>query len=134
MTSVLTLHRAVKTRLGGMVNTPTYEGDATPPTTVQQYAVLFPTGGYGSGDRLSGEFNLLDWREAVMFVGRSVPACLDALTQGRALLLGWDPDPANPAGSWLVEEENNPPILPSKSVEGDVRYSITPTYRLTTDR
>lgn len=134
MTTILTLHRAVRTRLGSMVNTPVYEGEATPPPSVGQYAVLYPTGGYGYGDRVSGQQNVLDWRIAVMYVGRSVPACLDAVTQGRGLLLGWDPDPNNPASSHLSEDENNPPILPSKSVEGDVRYSITPTYRLTTDR
>jgi hypothetical protein len=134
VTSILTLHRAVKTRLGQMVNTPVYEGDATPTATVGQYAILFPSGGHGYGDRVSGQQNALDWRIAVMFVGRSVPACLDAVTQGRNLLLGWDPDPVNLAGTYFTEDENNPPILPAKSVEGDVRYSITPTYRLTTDR
>lgn len=134
MTSILTLHRAVKTRLGSMVNTPVFEGDAEPARTVEQYAVLYPTGGHGYGDRVSDQQNVLDWRIAVMFVGRSVPACLDAVGQGRGLLLGWDPDPINLAGTHLTEDENNPPILPAKSVEGDVRYSITPTYRLTTDR
>ncbi len=98
---------------------------------VKGYTVLYYGSGAPFGDRHSGGANRLRWTVRAKCVGYTVDQLLFVAEQVRSRLLGWSPDPDLSAG-WLAEVDDDPPVLPDDSVAGDVRYSLTLTYTLTT--
>lgn len=96
------------------------------------YAVFYFGVGSTFGDRHSSGATRLRWGFRAKCVGYTADQCLYVAVKVRGLYLNWSPD-TTPAASWLTEVEDDPPLL-SDAVEGDVRYSITPAYTLTTSR
>lgn len=131
--NLVTLLERVETRLSAMVNTPILDELEGAGPELWQYVVLWPDGGDPSSSTLDQRVELLDWGLMIMCVGRSRHACLDAAQQVREALTGWDPAPESITTGCFYEEPTRPPMN-RQSVEGDSRYSITPTYRLITER
>ena len=132
-------HRAILARLKaatvGVAVTdrePAVDAQGKPPP---RYLQVLTTGGNRPAElaRMSGE-TPRDLPVMVMAVGILPDEALDALEQCDLALIGWDIDPADSSASLIVRDSTTPPIVPYRSVEGDHRYSITPTYRLGSDR
>jgi hypothetical protein len=120
----------LKTNTVGMTIT-----DSEPTGVPKMYAVVLGAGGNRPSllARLDGTLPR-DWPVMIMFVGLSRSLALDALQQGDSALIGWDIDPADPSMREMIREDTSPPVIDYQSVEGDTRFSITPTYRLGADR
>lgn len=107
--------------------------DSQPSGRPYRYVQLQATGGAVLPGRLSGR-DVLDWPMMIMCVGADQESCLAALDQVDARMIGWDPNPADLGMARVVRDDTYPPVIPFRSVEGDERFSITPTYRLSLDK
>ncbi len=109
--------------------------DEEPVGKPTMYAVVLGAGGNRPAylARMDGTLPR-DWPVMIMYVGLTRSYALDALQQGDSALIGWDIDPEDPSMREMIREDTSPPVIDYKSVEGDTRFSITPTYRLGADR
>jgi hypothetical protein len=107
----------------------TYRG-SIPAKPEKNYAVLMFGAGSPVGDRLAGSVNALAWSFRAMCVGYTDGQCLYVVEKLDALFIGWRPLASN--GSWFSRTPDDPPVLKDDSVLGDVRYSLTARYTLTT--
>lgn len=132
MKTLVDVFDAVKARLSA-VPLLVVDGDPKIDPNTSRYVVLNVDPGNLSSD-FDARSNHTTLYFRPMFVGTSQRACLDAVQQGRDALEKWNIFPDEPAASLVEEEETTPPILPSTSVAGAFRWTITPTYRLRLDR
>lgn len=132
MRSIGWYHRAVIARLKSFVDSGTLVTDQQPPR-VQRYLQVQTGGGHRPQTRMDATTGR-DLPIMIMAVGLTPDDAFDALEQCDSALIGWDIDPSDTSASILVRDETYPPLIPYRSVEGDERYSISPTYRLGTDR
>jgi hypothetical protein len=73
----------------------------------------------------------LRWTFRAICVGFNPGQCLFVASRYRARFLNWRPT-ENPGDGWLVEAQDDPPLITDSSVEGDTRSSITLRYILNT--
>lgn len=113
----------------------TFRGNG-PENPVRNYAVLyFPSGSVLPSDRQSGAQSRLGWSFRAVCVGLgSDDHCLYVVNLLRPLFQGWSPVSDGGATSWLEEGNDDPPLLRSEVSPGDVRFSNTLRYTLTTTR
>lgn len=89
---------------------------------------LFPT-------RLSGGQSDLGWGFRIVCVGLHASAnCLYVAKLVRSLFLNWYPVPSEGFTSWFIEENDGSSVLPEDEIPGDLRYSLSLRYTLTTNR
>jgi len=129
------LYKSTRDHLAaGLINVTLYAGEGeVPDKPPRMYGFLSPGVSPSYRTRLVRDVDGLDWFCAFTGVGTTMLEVLDVLDQADQLLNGWDPDPMNLSGSALYDDGVNAPIL-SARVAGDLRYSGTKFYRLSTDR
>lgn len=102
--------------------------------------VARPTKGYvvhyfGAGSLFSEDMSArqvgLRWTFRAICVGFTPDQCLYVAGRYRARFLNYRLT-NNPADGWLVEAQDDPPLITDSSVEGDPRSSITLRYILNT--
>lgn len=130
MPAVLDLADLVEDRTPGPGYT-VYRG-GVPDKPPGAYAVLYFGAGSTYTTRLGGTPDDLRWTFRVVCAGFSERQAINTTDLIRARLTGWRPFGDN--GPMLTELEDDPSLLPSEGVPGDVRYSMTLTYRLYTNR
>lgn len=96
------------------------------------YAVLYFGAGHAYASRLGGAHDNLRWTFRVVCAGYSESQVLNTVDRIRARLTGWRPTGGN--GPMLRELEDDPSLLRDDSIATDIRFSVTLTYRLYTNR
>lgn len=72
-----------------------------------------------------------DWSFRAVCVGFDDNQCLFVLEQFRGLFQRWRPL-SDRSASWFTEAPDDPPLLKDDQDPSDIRYSITPRFRITT--
>lgn len=106
--------------------------DNGPETTSRNYIVLHFPAGDAFRTRNGGGQSDLRWSFRVVCVGLDGDARLWVVQLVRALFRNWHPVPAEEFTSWLEEENDEAPPIRDDTVPGDIRYSLTLRYTLTT--
>lgn len=103
-------------------------------TPAGQYLVLYTDAPRVRNGRLAGEFlrQLLGFR--TVCAGRDAGEARDAASWALSRLAGWRPIPGDLTVGKLAPVPDGAPILPDRSVPGDVRYSQTLVFHLATTR
>lgn len=123
---------AVQARLETSTYFLTYRSDLVLKRPAKGYVVFMPSAGVAYTDRYSGSSRALRWQCRVLCVGYTDGHAVNVAMAARDLLQDWRPDPDR-AASPLRDDGDDPPLLRAE-VEGDVRWSITLRYLLTTPR
>jgi hypothetical protein len=125
-----TLASAVMTRATAA---PDFLAYNTPPTArpAKGYVVHYFGAGSAYAEDITARQSGLRWTFRAVCVGFTPDQCLLVAVRYRARFLNWRPTNAA-ADGWLVEAEDDPPLIPDTSVEGDTRYSITLRFILNT--
>lgn len=108
--------------------------DAQVPDTPQRpYAVVWPSGGSLSSDRLGYRPTLLGYGFQIVCAGWDRPQVLDLVGAIRGRLIGWQPYPESKSSGRVVEVPPAGPLIVD-TVAGETRMSLTLTFRLSTTR
>lgn len=103
-----------------------------PDKATRDYVVLYPSRSKLASSRQSGSQGDHRFTLRAVCVGLYKPSnCLRVVNLVSALFCNWSPVPDEDT-SWLEEMDDDPPLLRDDSVPGDVRYSLTLRYTLTT--
>lgn len=95
------------------------------------YVVHYFGAGSVYGQNMTAAQSGLRWTYRAVCVGYTPSQALYVASRYRARFLNWRPT-ENPGDGWLVEAQDDPPLLTDSSVEGDPRSSITLRYILNT--
>lgn len=125
-----TLASAVMARA---TSAPDFLAYSTPPTgrPTKGYVVHYFGAGSTYGEDMTARQSGLRWTYRAVCVGFTPDQCLLVAVRYRARFLNWRPT-ANPADGWLVEAQDDPPLLTDTSIENDPRSSITLRFILNT--
>lgn len=102
-------------------------------TPTGSYVVFYDDAPQLSSRNLAGVANRFAWRFQTVCVGRDAAETRWVVGQVLAALTNWRLLPDR-ASSWITPQSDGAPILRDDSVAGDIRFSQTLTFRLTTTR
>lgn len=125
-----TLANAVHARALASPHFATYRSELITAKPTKGYVVFWFVAGTSVNSRLAARATDLRWSFRVACVGYTDEHCLFVAEKVREMFVGWRPDPSR-AASPLHEVNEDPPLLRDE-VEGDVRYSVTLRFALTT--
>lgn len=104
-----------------------------PDKPTRNYAVFHPSGGDPFQTRHGSGQDSLGWGFYVVCVGLHSPVnCLYVVTLVRSLFLNWTPVPSEEFTSWFEEASDDIPPNKEDEIQGDLRYSLSLRYTLTT--
>ncbi|GAA1436307.1 hypothetical protein GCM10009616_35770 [Microlunatus lacustris] len=102
-------------------------------TPAGAYVVFYDDAPRLSSRTLAGRANRAAWRLQTVCVGRDAAETRWVVGQILSTLTNWRPL-QDRAASWITPQSDGAPILRDDSVAGDIRFSQTLTFRLTTTR
>lgn len=130
MPTSLSLSDAVVGRLTGLPQFAVY--DATvPDNPAQAYAVVYPSGGATLNRGYTQQPRDLRWQCYVICVGQNRSQTVNTADLVRSRLVGWRPVAPGPP---LNEVPVNAQVVAEPVLAGDVRYSLTLLFSITTTR
>jgi len=130
--SIRTLTDLVKTRLSGdWWQVYTGEVPSDPPSG---YVTIYPSPGNATSENLADSQNRLRWTVRLVCSGYGSEQAMDVADATRNLMTRWQPYPNDPSASRFREVDEDAPLLPDRTVPGDIRFSLTLVYRLYTNR
>lgn len=131
MPAVEQLAEVVLERLGALPGLTVLDG-GVPVTPPGAYVVFYGAAPALTATRLAGTASSLRWTFQLVCAGRDAAEVRHVVELVLASLTNWRP--AGRETSWLSPQPDGAPILRDDSVPGDIRYSQTLTFRLTTTR
>lgn len=132
MADVDALAALVESRSRSSVRFDTFIAEG-PEKPTRNYTVLYFDAGSPFSTRNSGGQTDLGWGFRAVCVGLYAPAnCLFVVKHLRSLFKNWSPVPSEEFTSWFTEENDGAPLIRDDEIPGDLRYSLTLRYTLTT--